>query len=66
MFYPGNAGQLDGIYDRIDKELRTQYRLGFYPDPKPPAGELRHIEVRVKGDYIVRYRQAYIAPGTAK
>jgi Ca-activated chloride channel family protein len=66
MFYPGNASQLDGIYDRIDKELRTQYRLGFYPDPKPPAGELRHIEVRVTGNYTVRYRQAYIAPGTAK
>ncbi len=66
MFYPASAAQLDGIYGRIDRELRTQYRLGFYPDPKPPAGELRHIEVHVKGDYTVRYRQAYIAPGAAK
>jgi Ca-activated chloride channel homolog len=63
MFYPQQASELDGIFTRINRELRTQYRLGFYPDPKPPAGELRHLEVRVKGDYIIRARQAYIAPG---
>ena len=63
MFVPDNAAQLDTIFARINRELRTQYRLGFYPDPKPPAGELRHLEVKVKGEFIVRYRQAYIAPG---
>jgi Ca-activated chloride channel family protein len=64
MFVPDNAAQLDTIFARINRELRTQYRLGFYPDPKPPAGELRHLEVKVKGEFIVRYRQAYIAPGS--
>ena len=43
------------MFDRIDRELRTQYRLGYYPDPAPPQGAYRSIEVRVKGDYTVRY-----------
>jgi len=64
MFVPEDSAQLDVIFARINRELRTQYRLGFYPDPKPPAGELRHLDVKVKGDFIVRYRQAYIAPGS--
>lgn len=63
IFTPESTAQLDGIFQRINRELRTQYRLGFYPDPKPPAGELRHLKLVVKGDYIPRYRQAYIAPG---
>lgn len=63
IFTPESTTQLDGIFARINRELRTQYRLGFYPDPKPPAGELRHLRLVVKGDYIPRYRQAYIAPG---
>lgn len=63
MFFPRETSELDEIFARIDRELRTQYRLGFYPEPKPPAGELRHLEVKVKGDYTARYRQAYIAPG---
>jgi Ca-activated chloride channel homolog len=63
IFKPENVSELDTIFSRINRELRTQYRLGFYPDPKPPAGELRHLKLVVKGDYIPRYRQAYIAPG---
>ncbi|HET9402114.1 MAG TPA: VWA domain-containing protein, partial [Candidatus Acidoferrales bacterium] len=67
MFFPRETSQLDEIFARIDRELRTQYRLGFYPEPKPPAGELRHLEVKVTGgDYTARYRQAYIAPGEAR
>lgn len=66
MFFPDSNEQLDEIFARIDRELRTQYRIGFYPEPKPPAGELRHLKVVVKGgDYTPRYRQAYIAPGAA-
>ena len=59
MYYPDSVAELDGIFDRIDRELRTQYRLGYYPDWKqgqgagrtparPPTG-FRRIEVRVKG-----------------
>ena len=49
MYYPDEPPQLDAMFDRIDRELRTQYRLGYYPQPRPPQGVYRQIEVRVKG-----------------
>jgi Ca-activated chloride channel family protein len=66
MYFPEQVTQLDEMFDRIDRELRTQYRLGYYPDPRPPEGAYRQIEVRVKGGgYSVRYRKAYYAGGSA-
>jgi Ca-activated chloride channel homolog len=47
VFYPDSSAQLDNIFDRIDKELRTQYRLGYYPNPRGPADTYRRIEVTV-------------------
>jgi Ca-activated chloride channel family protein len=61
--YPDDVSQLKEMFDRIDRELRTQYRLGYYPQPKPPQGVYRPIEVRVKGDYTVRYRKSYYSGG---
>ncbi len=49
MYFPDSVAELDAMFDRIDRELRTQYRLGFYPEPQPPAGKFRNLEVRVKG-----------------
>ena len=65
MFYPDDVSQLDSIFDRINRELRTQYRLGYYPQPRPPQGAYRSIEVRVKGNYKVRYRKSYYSGGLA-
>lgn len=59
MFYPDTAQQLGGIFDQIDRELRTQYRIGYYPEPRGPAKTYRRIEVTVKGDYTVRHRTMY-------
>jgi Ca-activated chloride channel homolog len=64
LYYPAQITQLDEMFDRIDRELRTQYRLGYYPQPAPPAGAYRQIEVRVNGNYAVRYRRAYYADGS--
>jgi Ca-activated chloride channel homolog len=47
VFYPDGSTQLDAIFDRINKELRTQYRLGYYPNPRGPADTYRRIEVTV-------------------
>ncbi len=66
MYFPDDLSQLDAMFERIDRELRTQYRLGFYPDPRPPQGVYRNIEVRVKGDYTVRYRKTYYSGGPAE
>lgn len=65
MYYPDQLSQLDEIFDRINRELRTQYRLGYYPQPRPPQGTYRSIEVRVKGDYKVRYRKTYYTGGVS-
>ena len=47
VFYPDSSAQLDSIFDRINRELRTQYRLGYYPNPRGPADAYRRIEVTV-------------------
>jgi Ca-activated chloride channel family protein len=60
MFYPDTAQELDPIFDRINRELRTQYRLGYYPNPRGPANTYRSIEVRVTGNYQVRHRKTYL------
>ncbi len=71
VYYPDSLAELDGIFERIDRELRTQYRLGYYPEPRPPENSFRRIEVRVKvpgadpdkGGYTVRYRKGYFTGG---
>jgi Ca-activated chloride channel family protein len=63
LYYPDELSQLAAMFDRIDRELRTQYRLGYYADPRPPRGVYRQIEVRVKGDYTVRSRKSYYSGG---
>ncbi len=65
MYYPDEISQLDAIFERINRELRTQYRLAYYPQPRPPQGSYRSIEVRVKGNYKVRYRKSYYSGGVS-
>jgi Ca-activated chloride channel family protein len=60
MFYPDQVQELDNIFDRINRELRTQYRLGYYPEPRGPADTYRKIEVKVTGNYQVRHRKTYL------
>jgi Ca-activated chloride channel family protein len=59
MFILDDMQQLDAMFDRINRELRTQYLLGYYPQPVPPPGSDRHVEVKVTGPYDVRYRKEY-------
>jgi Ca-activated chloride channel family protein len=62
-YFPNSAGELGAMFDRIDRELRTQYRLGYYPVPRPPAGTYRTLEVRVNCECKVRSRKAYYSGG---
>lgn len=48
LYYPDDSDQLDAVFERINRELRMQYRLGYYPSPRPPDGSYRRIELRVK------------------
>jgi len=63
IYFPDNIGQLGEMFDLIDRELRTQYRIGYYPDPRPAAGLYRTLEVRVKCACKVRSRKAYFSGG---
>ncbi len=60
MFFPEAAQELTDILDRIDSELRTQYRLGYYPNPHGPANTYRKIEVQVLPGYAARHRTSYL------
>jgi len=62
-YFPDEISQLGTMFDRIDRELRTQYRLAFYPNPRPPSGAYRTLEVRVKCECKVRSRKAYFSGG---
>jgi len=59
MFFPDSLAELGIIFDQIDRELRTQYRLAYYPSPRGPADSLRNIDISVLGDYKVRHRKNY-------
>ncbi len=61
MFYPDTPQELGAIFDRIDRELRTQYLLAYYPTPRGPANTYRSIVVTVNPDnYHVRHRKSYL------
>jgi hypothetical protein len=61
MFFPDSPQELPAIFDRIDRELRTQYLLAYYPSPRGPANTYRSIVVTVTPtDYQVRHRKSYL------
>src|ERR1700726_4623250 len=59
FFTLDSLDQLDSMFDRIDRELRTQYLIGYSPRPTPPPGSDRHVGLTVTGNYVVRYRKEY-------
>jgi Ca-activated chloride channel family protein len=65
MYYPTNLSELGAIFDRINRELRTQYLLGYYPNPTPPPGSDRHVVVTVNTGDTVRYRKEYFTAEVA-
>jgi Ca-activated chloride channel family protein len=60
MFFPDSPQELPIIFDRIDAELRTQYRLAYYPYPRGAANSYRKIEVKMLPGYTARHRTAYL------
>lgn len=55
--------ELDGVFERLAEQLRTQYLLGFYPSNEARDGKFRKLEVKVKKPgYTVRSRSGYYAP----
>jgi len=61
IFIPESLQELPAIFSAIDRELRTQYRLAYYPAPRGRAGSFRAIEVKVPENYQARHRKGYFA-----
>jgi Ca-activated chloride channel family protein len=59
MFILDDLSQIESMFDEIDRELRTQYLLGYYPQPTPPPDSDRHVQLKVAGNYTISYRKEY-------
>jgi Ca-activated chloride channel homolog len=55
VFTPNLGAQLDGAFDEILRELRTQYLIGFYPKDVPLTKDRFHaLKVTVQGSAATR------------
>jgi VWFA-related protein len=62
-----SAEQIGQAFERIERELRSQYRLGYSPSNLRHDGSFRRIDVKVRGhNYIVRARTGYYDRGDLK
>jgi Ca-activated chloride channel family protein len=47
QFYYANAGNLRQVFSKVSENLRTQYLLGYYPDPPARGPDFRKISVKL-------------------
>lgn len=66
LYFLDDARQVGAMFDRIDRELRTQYLIGYYPHPNPLPGSVRHVLLTVKGGYTTHYKKEYFAGGMSQ
>lgn len=60
----GTFHHLDKIFADIQEELRSQYNIGYMPDPRSEAGLYRHIHLTAKQkkkELVVQARAGYYA-----
>jgi len=61
-YFPQGLADLDGVYDRIADELRTQYALGYVSSNPARDGEWRRINIATaQGDLLLRHKLGYYA-----
>ena len=61
-YFPAGLAQIDGVYDRIADELRTQYALGYVSSNALRDGKWRHIAIETtQGHLLLRHKQGYYA-----
>jgi Ca-activated chloride channel family protein len=63
-FFPDSLAQLNGVYDRIAEELRSEYSLGYVSSNARRDGGWRRIGILTPGrsGAQVRHRPGYFAP----
>jgi hypothetical protein len=69
VFIPGETGETVAICERIARDIRHQYTIGYVPTNPPRDGEHRAIRVltraKGRGGLSARTRTGYIAGGQA-
>jgi len=61
-FFPRGLAELDGVYDRIARELGTQYSLGYVSSNARKDGKWRKVVVHSgRGGLVLRHRAGYFA-----
>jgi Ca-activated chloride channel family protein len=61
-FFPRGLAELDGVYDRIARELSTQYSLGYVSSNARKDGKWRKVVVQSgRGGLVLRHRAGYYA-----
>jgi Ca-activated chloride channel homolog len=61
-FFPRGLAELDGVYDRIARELSTQYSLGYVSSNARRDGKWRRVVVHSgRGGLVLRHRAGYFA-----
>jgi Ca-activated chloride channel homolog len=65
-FFPASLAELNGVYDRIAEELRSEYSLGYVSSNASRDGRWRRIGILTPGHsgLQVRHRPGYFAPRT--
>ena len=68
-YLPGSASEVAAISERIARDIRHQYTIGYVPDKPASDGAYRAIRVRARakgyGGLSVRTRAGYIPGGKA-
>jgi Ca-activated chloride channel family protein len=61
-YFPAGLPQIDGVYDKIAEELRTQYALGYVSSNPQRDGKWRRIAIETtQGNLLLRHKQGYYA-----
>jgi Ca-activated chloride channel family protein len=62
-FFPVKEDDLEGSFQQIAQELRSQYSIGYISTNKKKDGGYRNIQIKLANkDYKVRHKKGYYAP----
>ena len=65
-YFPGVAKDLDGVFDKIEKELAARYSLGYLSTDRRTDGAWRGVEIKLRRPDLkgvkLRTRTGYFAP----
>jgi Ca-activated chloride channel homolog len=67
IFFPRGLHELDGVYDRVARELSTQYSLGYVSSNARRDGKWRRVVVHSgRGGLVLRHRAGYFATAASR